>query len=125
MSGAQPVELKIPGLRVLVVERPPVVYWRCRNVVPEPPEIHACHVTILAARDDLQWRRCLLTGVILAQVGFLLILFAGIWLAAAQIPLFRFARERTVVAGIALALAGVLLIIATRWGHFGQLAQDT
>jgi hypothetical protein len=26
---------------------------------------------------------------------------------------------RTIVAGIALALAGVLLIIATHWGHFG------
>jgi hypothetical protein len=26
---------------------------------------------------------------------------------------------RMIVAGIALALAGVLLIIATHWGHFG------
>jgi hypothetical protein len=59
------------------------------------------------------------TGVTLAEVGFLLILFAGVWLVAAQIPVFKFSRARTIVAGIALALAGVLLIIATHWGHFG------
>ncbi len=58
------------------------------------------------------------TGVIIAEVGFLLI--AGIWLAAAQVPAFRFGAARTIVAGIALALAGLLLIIATHWGHFGQ-----
>jgi hypothetical protein len=27
-------------------------------------------------------------------------------------------KVRTIVAGIALAVAGVLLIIATHWGHF-------
>jgi hypothetical protein len=59
------------------------------------------------------------TGVIIAEVGFLLILFAGIWLAAAQIRAFRFGTARTIVAGIALAIAGLLLIIATHWGHFG------
>ncbi len=59
------------------------------------------------------------TGIRLAEVGFLLVLFAGIWLAAAQIPFFGFTRGRTVVAGIALAIAGVLLIVATHWGHFG------
>jgi hypothetical protein len=59
------------------------------------------------------------TGRRLAEIGFLLILFAGIWLAAAQIPKFRLATARTIVAGIALALAGLLLIIATHWGHFG------
>ena len=57
-------------------------------------------------------------GVRLAEVGFLLILFAGIWLAAAQIPAFKFSTARTIVAGIALAVAGLLLIIATHWGHF-------
>jgi hypothetical protein len=46
-------------------------------------------------------------------------LFAGVWLAAAQIPAFKMSTVRTIVAGIALALAGLLLIIATRWGHFG------
>jgi hypothetical protein len=59
------------------------------------------------------------TGRKLAEVGFLLILFAGIWLAAAQIPLFKLATARTIIAGIALAIAGLLLIIATHWGHFG------
>jgi hypothetical protein len=59
------------------------------------------------------------TGVHLAEIGFLLILFAGVWLVAAQIPAFKMPTARTIVAGIALALAGVLLIIATHWGHFG------
>ncbi|MGI8556946.1 MAG: hypothetical protein ACR2ND_01340 [Solirubrobacteraceae bacterium] len=59
------------------------------------------------------------TGRRLAEVGFLLVLFAGIWLAAAQIPRLKLGTARTIVAGIALAIGGVLLIIATRWGHFG------
>jgi len=59
------------------------------------------------------------TGVILAEVGFLLILFAGVWLVAAQIPKLGMSTARSIVAGIALALAGVLLIIATHWGQFG------
>jgi low affinity Fe/Cu permease len=59
------------------------------------------------------------TGVRLAEVGFLLVLFAGIWLTAAQIPLFKFGRARTIVAGVALAIAGLLLIVATHWGRFG------
>jgi hypothetical protein len=59
------------------------------------------------------------TGITLGEVGYLLILFAGVWLVAAQIPAFKMRTARTIVAGIALACAGVLLIIATRWGHFG------
>ncbi len=59
------------------------------------------------------------TGVTLAEVGFLLILFAGVWLVAAQIPAFKMPAKRTIVAGIALGLAGILLIISTHWGHFG------
>ena len=59
------------------------------------------------------------TGVILAEVGFLLIVFAGIWFVAAQIPAFKMPTTRNIVVGIALAVAGVLLIIATHWGHFG------
>jgi hypothetical protein len=59
------------------------------------------------------------TGTRLAEVGFLLLLFAGVWLTAAQIPQFKFAAARTTVAGLALAISGVLLIIATHWGHFG------
>ena len=60
------------------------------------------------------------TGVIVAEVGFLLILFAGVWLAAAQIPAFKLATMRTIVAGIALGLGGLLLIVATHWGDFGR-----
>ena len=60
------------------------------------------------------------TGLRLAEIGFLLIIFAGIWLAAAQIPQFKLATGRMIVAGIALAVAGVLLIIATHWGHFSS-----
>jgi hypothetical protein len=60
------------------------------------------------------------TGLRLAEVGYLLILVAGIWLAVAQVPKFKFGAWRTVVAGIALALGGLLLIIATHSGHFGQ-----
>jgi hypothetical protein len=59
------------------------------------------------------------TGVRLAEVGFLLLLFAGVWLVAAQLPQLKIGRARTIVAGVALALGGLLLIIATHWGHFG------
>jgi hypothetical protein len=59
------------------------------------------------------------TGVRLAEVGFLLILFAGVWLVAAAIPQFKLERARTIVAGGALTVSGLLLIIATHWGHFG------
>jgi hypothetical protein len=59
------------------------------------------------------------TGVRLAEVGFLLVLFAGVWIAAAQIPQLRLGTARTVVGGVALAIGGLLLIIATHWGHFG------
>ena len=59
------------------------------------------------------------TGIRLAEVGFLVLLFAGVWLAAAQIPQFKFGAARTIVAGLALAVSGLLLIIATHWGHFG------
>jgi hypothetical protein len=58
-------------------------------------------------------------GSNLAEVGFLLILFAGVWFVAAQIPAFKIPTERTIVAGIALALGGLLLIIATGLGYFG------
>ena len=59
------------------------------------------------------------TGARLAEVGFLLIVFAGVWLLAAQLPRLRFGAARTGVAGAALAAAGVLLIVAAHWGHFG------
>jgi hypothetical protein len=59
------------------------------------------------------------TGMRIAEVGFLLIVFAGVWLVAAQIPVMKFATGRTIVAGVALALAGILLIVAVHSGHFG------
>jgi hypothetical protein len=59
------------------------------------------------------------TGLRLAEIAGLLLVFGGIWLAAAQIPKMRYSTVRAVVAGIAFAAAGVLLIIAVRWGHFG------
>lgn len=61
------------------------------------------------------------TGLRLAEIGFLLIVFAGVWLAAAQLPQPKWKTTRTVVAGVALGAAGVLLIIATHWGHFGTV----
>jgi hypothetical protein len=57
------------------------------------------------------------TGARLAEAGFGLIFLAGIWLAATQIPKLRSATALTIIAGI--ALAGLLLEIATHWGHFG------
>jgi hypothetical protein len=58
------------------------------------------------------------TGVVIAEVGFLLILFAGIWLVSSEFPQLKAATARKIVAGAALALGGLLLIIATHWGHF-------
>ncbi len=58
-------------------------------------------------------------GIRLAEVGFLLVGFAGVWLVAAQIPQLRLGAARTVVSGAALAIGALLLIIATHWGHFG------
>jgi hypothetical protein len=59
------------------------------------------------------------TAVRLAEVAFLLILIAGVWLVAAQIPQLRLRTARTIVVGVLLAVAGLLLIIATHWGQFG------
>lgn len=59
------------------------------------------------------------TGYLLAEVAYLLLLFGGVWLAAAQVRFFGVARGRTFIAGLAFGLAGLLLIIATHWAHFG------
>ena len=58
------------------------------------------------------------TGTRLAEVGFLLIALAGIGLVAAEIPALKLGTMRRVAAGVALAAGGLLLIIATHWGHF-------
>jgi hypothetical protein len=58
------------------------------------------------------------TGARLAEIGFLLLVIAGVWLAASTIQP-RWAHTRTIVAGVAIAASGVLLIVAVHWGHFG------
>jgi hypothetical protein len=58
------------------------------------------------------------TGVRLAEIGFLCLLAAGVWLVAAERGL-GVARIRLLVVGVLVAAAGVLLIVATHWGHFG------
>ena len=59
------------------------------------------------------------TGIKLAEAGFLLIVIAGVWLIFAELlQPEKWRTIRTVVAGSALVAAGVLLIIATHWGHF-------
>jgi hypothetical protein len=63
------------------------------------------------------------TGVTVAEVAFLLLVIAGIWTAFAWVmesqrdrP-FAGRRFRMIVAGVLIAVAGVLLIVATHWGH--------
>jgi hypothetical protein len=58
-------------------------------------------------------------GLRLAEVGFLLILIAGVWIAIAEGFPGSWHRFRLVVSGVLLAVAGALLIVATHWGHFG------
>ena len=57
----------------------------------------------------------------LAEVGSLLIVIAGVWFFFSELPIpsMRFAQTRRIVAGILLAIAGILLIIAFHWGQFG------
>jgi UPF0716 family protein affecting phage T7 exclusion len=60
-------------------------------------------------------------GTKIAEFGFLLIVIAGVWLVASEIAALNAARWhkfRMIVAGTCLAVAGILLIIATHWGHF-------
>jgi hypothetical protein len=59
------------------------------------------------------------TGVRLAEVGSLLILIAGGWLVAAQVPQLKLHTTRTTVAGALLAAAGLVLVVAIHWGKFG------
>src|ERR1700736_318200 len=61
------------------------------------------------------------TGIRLAEVAFLLLVIAGVWLVVGEIETQRlkFHKVRTIVAGGALAVAGVLLVVATHWGRFG------
>jgi uncharacterized membrane protein SirB2 len=60
------------------------------------------------------------TGIRLAEIGFLLILIAGVWLALAEfLNTEKWGKFRRTVAGTLLAIAGLILIVATHWGHFG------
>lgn len=58
------------------------------------------------------------SGVRLAEIAYLLIVFAGTWLVASEIPRFKIRKSRRIVTGAALAAAGLLLFVATHWGHF-------
>jgi hypothetical protein len=53
----------------------------------------------------------------IAELAFLLIAIAGASMFFGQVPLFG--RARNSVAGFCLGVAGVLLIVAAHWGHFG------
>lgn len=69
------------------------------------------------------------SAVKLAEVAFLLFLIAGVWIATASLShvdrwhiALKFvvmapSRFRMTVAGILVAVGGLLLIIATHWGH--------
>ena len=62
------------------------------------------------------------TGIKLAEVGFLLIVIAGVWLVASEIAALgaqKWHTLRIIVAGSCLGVAGILLIVATHWGGFG------
>jgi len=57
------------------------------------------------------------TGIRLAEVGEALLAVAGILLLlGGATPFGR--RAGQTFGGLALAIGGVLLVIATRWGHF-------
>jgi hypothetical protein len=57
------------------------------------------------------------TGIRLAELGFLLAAIAGaLLLLGAILPFGR--RLGAGIGGLALAAGGVLLVVATHWGHF-------
>jgi hypothetical protein len=56
------------------------------------------------------------SGIRIAEVGFALVAVAGAILVVG--PFTRLARRSTILAGIALAVGGVLVIVAVHWGHF-------
>jgi hypothetical protein len=55
----------------------------------------------------------------LAEVAFLLLVIAGLWLVASEIPAMKMSKARRIVAGVLIAASGVLLLVATHWGRFG------
>ena len=57
------------------------------------------------------------TGIRLAELGEALIAAAGVLLLLGGMTVFG-RRAGQTFGGICLAIGGVLLVIATRWGHF-------
>ncbi len=68
------------------------------------------------------------SGVRVAEVAFLLLLLAGVWVASGSLTkvekthtwhgvVLASGRFRMIMAGVFLACAGLLLIIAAHWGH--------
>jgi hypothetical protein len=57
------------------------------------------------------------TGIRVAEVGELLVLIAGLALLFGGMTPFG-KRSGQTIGGLALAIGGILLIVATRWGHF-------
>ena len=68
------------------------------------------------------------SGVRVAEVAFLLLLLAGVWVVSASLTkvekthtwhgvVLASSRFRMIGAGVLLVCAGLLLIIAAHWGH--------
>ena len=69
------------------------------------------------------------SGVRVAEVAFLLLVIAGVWIVSASLTkaekTYRWrglvvvgsSRFRMIVAGVLLASGGVLLVVAAHWGH--------
>ena len=57
------------------------------------------------------------TGGRLAELAFLLIAIAGASMFLVQVPLVG--RAKNSLAGMCLCAAGVLLIVAVHWAHWG------
>lgn len=57
-------------------------------------------------------------GIRLAELGFLFWVVAGAFLIFGQVAAGG-RRPGAFLGGLAVAAGGVLLIIATHWGHFG------
>jgi hypothetical protein len=61
-------------------------------------------------------------GVTVAEVGFLLFVIAGVWIAIDWLlwdrpGSGRWNHFRMIVAGTLISVGGLLLIIASHWGH--------
>lgn len=61
------------------------------------------------------------SSVTVAEVAFLLLVIAGVWIAVGWLLWEqaggKWNRFRMIVAGVLIAIAGVLLIVATHWGR--------